>query len=155
MDIWRGAILGDVFKHRDYEHDSFYEHLLDEGAILGYLAVLSDGEQDEYVSVPESDDGDDADGDDGDGEDDDEHEQIATALRRYTFMRDPITGQAFGEPKVYYALIVLHNLVEYRYYIPAPPGGAMPSNQLVIETLEQYNHNQGRDRSSLADDMVD
>jgi hypothetical protein len=100
MDIWKGALLGDLAKHRDFEHASYGEHAMDNGAV-----------------------------------------ERREEWRRVRLTKDPITVDLFDVAVLYFAVKVTLHDKEYTYYVPAGQGGNKPSEQDVIEAMNEYNEN--------------
>ena len=144
MDFWKGTILGDISKHRDYEHGSVYEHLMDHAAVLGFRSE----EGEELIDV--------IDYIEDDLEQDalDEIRAEAALLLEYWLMIDPITGMEHENPELYYALVITLDKKEYDYYIPAPGNGLVPNPKLIKETIDAYMDNYVEGRYELISEYL-
>jgi hypothetical protein len=147
-NIWNGALLGNIYKHRDYAHDTFLEHEIDNGDAFW----LGPGEDvdDDFLDLPGDDiDPEDVDEDyDEDNEEDEDDEaqfyiRNAKKAEPHYLSRDPVTGEVFEEPRPYYLLIleldVWYGKKKYEYYIPAASNGGVPGKQAVSNELDKYN----------------
>lgn len=144
MDIWDGAFLP-LRKHRDYEHDSFFEHAMADGLILGFRT--NEDEEADYIDIVEYDEDDEAALEDARAK--------ARKLLEYWFAKNPVTGLRFENPQLYYALVITLSGKDYDYYIPAPGGGLMPNPELIQDVLTRYIENQDIDRDSIDDFLAD
>lgn len=143
MSIWNGTILGNLHKHRDFAHSSFYDHARDGGLILGFR--LGEDEDGEFADIIEY-----------DIEElvEEELEAIraeAERLLHYWFTRNPITGAELQDPELFYALAITLSGSPYDYFINAIGDGLPPPPQVIRETLDRYMENQDVDRSEIAE----
>lgn len=146
MNIWKGAILGGLSKHRDYAHSSFYEHLKADGAIDGFRA-----EGDELLDITEYD------ASSLDDLEDEIIEQVrreASRLLEYWLTVNPTTGVEFDNPELYHALVITLKDNTYDYYIPSPGDGLTPSPELISATLDAYIENYIEDRIDLIEEHM-
>lgn len=144
MDIWKGTIVP-LRKHYDHEHRDFYEHSMAAGAVLGFKTE----DEEEYVDIFDYNE---------EEADEDELERIrqeAIKIRKYYFIRSPITGKQLKNAKLFYAITITLSGKNYDYYIPAPSGGLTPTTDQIRRALDGYIHNQDVDRKDISDFLAD
>lgn len=134
--MWKGAFTP-LSKHRDFEHNSFFEHSLAGGAILGFKVDEAEDVEEDYVDLEYVIE-----------EFMDEVEDEARRLLEYwvpklesnLLTRNPINGLQLENPGLYYSLGVVLSGKVYDYLIPGSDG-KLPTRDVIEETLSLYIEN--------------